>query len=66
MSDQNQTNPDAPQPTSVTPTPTPATPSSTATTELDAQTNAEIEAAMSELAEAGGADAPESGSKSIK
>lgn len=66
MSDQNQTNPDAPQPTSVTPTPTPAMPSSTATTELDAQTNAEIEAAMSELAEAGGADAPESGSKSIK
>lgn len=66
MSDQNQTNPDAPQQTSVTPPTTPATPSSNATTELDAQTNAEIEAAMSELADAGAADAQESGSKSIK
>lgn len=66
MSDQNQPNTDAPQTTSVTPPTTPASPASTATTELDAQTNAEIEAAMSELADAGAADAPESSGKSIK
>lgn len=52
MSDQNDPN-------------TAATPSTTA--ELDAQTNAEIEAAMSELSEAGGAEAPASpGARSIK
>ena len=52
MSDQNDPN-------------TAATPTTTA--ELDAQTNAEIEAAMSELSEAGGADAPAAPSaKSIK
>ncbi len=51
MSDQNQTNNDAPM---------------TQTAELDAQTNAEIEAAMSDLADSGAADAPESAPKSIK
>jgi small subunit ribosomal protein S1 len=52
MSDQNDQNPIA-------------TPSTTA--ELDAQTNAEIEAAMSELADAGAADEQSSaGGKSIK
>ncbi len=64
MSDQNDTNPAATEPTSITP-PTSVTPptgamppAGSATTELDAQTNAEIEAAMSELADAGAADAP--------
>ena len=52
MSDQNDPN-------------TAATPSTTA--ELDAQTNAEIEAAMSELSEAGAAEAPASpAARSIK
>tara|TARA_E500000318_G_scaffold1676_3_gene2201 strand:- start:39540 stop:40949 length:1410 start_codon:yes stop_codon:yes gene_type:complete len=67
MSDQNQTNPDAPTtPTSVTPPPPTQVPAPQAATEIDAETHAEIEAAMSDLAAADAADAPESGSKSIK
>jgi small subunit ribosomal protein S1 len=63
MSEQNQTNNDAPAETSVTP---PTNPVSSGTAELDAETSAEIEAAMSDLTAAGAADAPESGAKSIK
>lgn len=70
MSDQHETNPSTPEPTSVTP-PSTAQPGGTnaksGTAELDAETNAEIEAAMSDLAEAGAADSKAGAvSKSIK
>ena len=63
MSDQHETNPSTPEPTSATP----PGPSISGTAELDDQTNAEIEAAMSDLAEAGAAESTQgAGSKPIK
>ena len=57
MSDQSDTSQNPTQPAAT----------NAGTAELDAQTNAEIEAAMSDLADAGAADAPSgAGSKSIK
>ncbi|MFG0299704.1 MAG: 30S ribosomal protein S1 [Phycisphaerales bacterium JB047] len=69
MSEQQDTTASTPQPTSVTPPPPAATeaPKGAGAAELDAQTNAEIEAAMSDLADAGAADASAStGGKPIK